>query len=201
MQKFESASPLTNGSDGALWKRYWEDLTLQEAGYSYDFLSPALLDLPNALVTDKKLAVDGPDYDVLVINTGLKPRRHADSRSCRARLRARSCVSLATASPSSSSAMHRTGRSARATMSLFATIIGDLLTEPTVHEVAVEGQVPACSSGSASGPCPDPDKQSNLMTYRRDDQETGTQYFSFYNQGIVDMPDPAPGVRHHVRGR
>ena len=81
MQKFESTSPITNGTNGTLWRRYWEDLGLQEAGYSYDYLSPALLDLPNAQVTDDKLAVDGPDYDVLIINTGLKPRRHADSRS------------------------------------------------------------------------------------------------------------------------
>ena len=39
-------------------------------------------------------------------------------------------------------------------------------------------------------PAADPGKQSNLMTYRRHDQETGTQYFTFYNQGIVDMPTP-----------
>ena len=55
--------PLVSGTDGTQWKRYWEDLGMQEAGYSYDFLSPALLNLPNAQVTDGRLAVDGPDYD------------------------------------------------------------------------------------------------------------------------------------------
>ena len=86
MQKFESTSPITNGTNGTLWRRYWEDLGLQEAGYSYDYLSPALLDLPNAQITDDKLAVDGPDYDVLVVNTGLKPQRHSDSRSMPVRI-------------------------------------------------------------------------------------------------------------------
>jgi hypothetical protein len=190
MQKFESTSPITNGTNGTLWRRYWEDLGLQEAGYSYDYLSPALLDLPNAQVTDQKLAVDGPDYDVLVINTGLKPRRHADSRSMPVRIArkilrfAKNGLPVVVVGDAPDRAFGRGNDAA------LRSVIDQLLVEPTVHEVDTEEAVPGLLRSIGVRPAADPGKRSSLMTYRRDDAATGTQYFQFYNQGIVDMPTP-----------
>ncbi|TYL51742.1 hypothetical protein FXB39_08185 [Nocardioides sp. BGMRC 2183] len=188
--KFESTSPLTNGTDGTQWKRYWEDLGLQRAGYSYDYLSPALLDLPNARVSDNKLAVNGPDYDVLMINTGLKPQRHADSRSmpvatARKILRfAKAGLPVVVVGKAPDRAFGKGDDTA------LRSVIDELLTEPSVHEITSEAKAPALLRELQIRPAADPGSDSSLMTYRRQDSATGTQYFTFYNQGIEDMSTP-----------
>lgn len=188
--KFESTSPITAGTDGTIFTRYWQDLGLQRAGYSYDFLSPALLDLPNAQVSGGKLAVDGPDYDVLVVNSGLKPRRHADSRSmplptARKILRfAKAGLPVVVVGAAPDRAFGKGDDAA------LRAVMADLLGQATVHEVGTEAEVPALLKQIGVRPASDPGRSSELMTYRRDDAATSTQYLQLYNQGIVDMPTP-----------
>ena len=53
--------------------RHWGDTKLNEAGYTHDFLNPTLLELPNATMKDKRLAVDGPAYQALIIDSEQGP--------------------------------------------------------------------------------------------------------------------------------
>ena len=53
--------------------RAWGDPKLWEAGYTRDYLNPAMLDLPIATVTDRRLAVNGPAYKALIIDAEQGP--------------------------------------------------------------------------------------------------------------------------------
>ncbi len=53
--------------------RHWGDLKLQEAGYTRDYLSPEMLNLPNARVTGNRFAANGPAYKALVIDSEQGP--------------------------------------------------------------------------------------------------------------------------------
>jgi hypothetical protein len=47
---------------------YWRDLTLQHAGYTYDYFSPQLLeDTANVDWTDRLLQPDGPSYQAVIV--------------------------------------------------------------------------------------------------------------------------------------
>lgn len=52
---------------------HWNDRALQEAGYTWDYLSPALLSLPAATVSNGRLAEEGPAYKALIFNAQLWP--------------------------------------------------------------------------------------------------------------------------------
>ena len=53
--------------------RFWKDLGLQQAGYTWDYLDETLLNLPNAVVSNGRLAANGPALQ------GLHLRRHPDA--------------------------------------------------------------------------------------------------------------------------
>lgn len=48
--------------------RHWKDLGLQRAGYSWDYFNEHLFSLPNAVVTNKRLAENGPAYKALIFD-------------------------------------------------------------------------------------------------------------------------------------
>lgn len=50
---------------------YWfTDTTLEQRGYTYEFVGPALFGLPNAQVKNGRLDLDGPAYKALVLDRG-----------------------------------------------------------------------------------------------------------------------------------
>ena len=49
-------------------KIYNDNSALEHMGYTYDFVSPAALDLDNAVVTNGRLDIDGPAYKAIVLN-------------------------------------------------------------------------------------------------------------------------------------
>ncbi len=55
--------------------RHWPDTKLEKAGYTHDYLNPTLLDLPNATVTNGRLAEDGPAYKAFVFDAQQWPAR------------------------------------------------------------------------------------------------------------------------------
>ena len=48
-------------------------LGLQQAGYTWDYLDEVLFDLPNAVVTNRQLAANGPGYKALIFDQFLYP--------------------------------------------------------------------------------------------------------------------------------
>lgn len=65
--------PLPQMVKGGAGFRMWRDTGLQEAGYTRDYLDPILLNLPNATVTGKRLAVEGPAYQAFIIDSEQEP--------------------------------------------------------------------------------------------------------------------------------
>lgn len=55
------------------WPRHvsgiWRDPELSDAGFTYDFLSPALLELPEAIVKNGKLASNTAEYQAFIFDT------------------------------------------------------------------------------------------------------------------------------------
>ena len=49
-------------------KVYNDSSALEHMGYTYDFISPAALELDNAVVTDGRLDAEGPAYKAIVLN-------------------------------------------------------------------------------------------------------------------------------------
>jgi len=65
----------SNAKDGDTW--YKDGALLQDKGYSYDFLALANLKLPNAVVTNGRLAASGPAYKALILNPSLDTSNNA----------------------------------------------------------------------------------------------------------------------------
>ena len=68
-------------------------------------------------------------------------------------------------------------------------VIGDLLAQRTVSRVEHESDVPAKLRSLGIRPAAEPATPSSVLSIRRRDDATRTDYYFFYNQGIVSPPD------------
>jgi hypothetical protein len=68
-------------------------------------------------------------------------------------------------------------------------VIAELLKERTVSQVAHEADVPAKLKSLGIRPAADPGTPSSVLSIRRRDAATKTDYYFLYNQGIVSPPD------------
>jgi len=62
--------------NGGRPEAYYGDHGLSQAGYTYEYISPANLKLDTAVVENGVLAPGGPCYKALLINTGYSPETH-----------------------------------------------------------------------------------------------------------------------------
>ena len=65
---------------------YWQDCTLQNAGYSYDYFSPNILEDPDVVCENKQIQPDGPGYQAVVIYQEDFPLGAAERLLAQARL-------------------------------------------------------------------------------------------------------------------
>ena len=72
---------------------------------------------------------------------------------------------------------------------MLRSVIGELLREPSVSRVAHESDVPAKLRSLGIRPSAEPGAPSPVLSIRRRDAATRTDYYFFYNQGIVSPPD------------
>ncbi len=174
--------------------RMWRDTGLQEAGYTRDYLDPKMLELPNATVTEKRLAVDGPAYKAFVIDSEQEPATDpvktsmpvAVARKILDYARAGLPVIVVGAPPD------RTPGLLPGSDAELQKVIGDLLAEPSVYRVAHEADVPAKLKSLGIHPAAEPASPSPLLSVHRRDAATGTDYYFLYNQGAVS-PKGEPG--------
>lgn len=169
--------------------RHWPDLGLQRAGYTWDYLDEALFDLPNAVVTNRRLAENGPAYKTLIFNQFLYPT----TNTARGGLTIKAAnkileyaqaglpiifvgLPVGTASmPASDDATLRT-------------IVAEILSQPSVSQVASESDVPAQLAALGIQPQAKPAQPTTLLSVRRADAATGTDYYFLYNQGVDTYP-------------
>ena len=183
--------------------RMWRDPGLEEAGYTRDYLSPRLLDLPNVAVTDGRLAVDGPSYGALVIDSTLEPANFPVKTSMPLDAAERILAFAEQGLPVvivGTPPNKTTGNTPSDDAALQA-IIAELMALPNVHEVADQAAVPAKLAEIGVEPAVKPSDSTGLLSVRRVDEATSTDYFFLYNQGMVGAPSGSPaGYLYNFEG-
>lgn len=174
--------------------RMWRDPGLERAGYTRDYLSPRLMDLPNVEVTDGRLATDGPSYGALIIDSTLEPATFPEKTSMPLDAAERilgfaqdGLPVIVVGTPPNKT----TGNTPEDDAAL-QDVIAELLALPNVHEVEDEAAVPGKLAEIGVQPAVDPSEESGLLSVRRVDEATGTDYFFLYNQGMVGAPSGSP---------
>ena len=171
--------------------RAWGDPKLWEAGYTRDYLNPAMLELPNATVTGNRLAVNGPAYQALIIDAEQGPPTDPVKTSMPVEV-ARKILGYARAGLPVivvGTPPDRTpGNTPEADPTLRG-VIAELLREHTVSQVPHESDVPAKLRSLGVRPSAEPEAPSSVLTIRRRDAATRTDYYFFYNQGIASPQD------------
>jgi len=175
--------------------RHWGDIKLAEAGYTRDYVNPDMLNLPNATVTGKRLATNGPGYKALIIDSEQGPPTDPVKTAMPIEV-ARKILGFARAglpvivvgTPPDRVPGNRPQSDAT-----LKNVIAELLAERTVARVAHEAEVPEKLRSLGLRPAAETAQPSSLLSVRRRDAATKTDYYFFYNQGIVSPPDE-PGT-------
>ena len=162
-----------------------------EAGYTRDYLNPTMLNLPNATVTGNRLAANGPAYKALIIDSEQGPPTDpvktsmpvAVARKILGYARAGLPILVVGTPPD------RTPGNTPETDATLRSVIAELLRERSVSQVLHESDVPAKLRSLGIRPAAEPAAPSPVLSIRRRDAATRTDYYFFYNQGIVSPPD------------
>jgi alpha-L-rhamnosidase len=179
------------------------DKTLERAGYTYEFVGPALFDLPRAGVRHGRLigttvgkgrsSPHGPAYKALVLDT--EQRNHVDGmpwKAARQLLRyARQGLPIVVVGQPP----ERTPFFGDADQdSKVQTTIARLLERPNARRVATKAEVPEALAELGLGPAARPEQPSNLLSFRRADSEAN--YYYLWNQNrlapATGEPEPEP---------
>ena len=171
--------------------RAWGDPKLWEAGYTRDYLNPTMLELPNATVTGNRLAANGPAYKALILDGEQGPPTDPVKTSMPVEV-ARKILGYARAGLPVIVVGTPPDRTPGNTPEADATlrgVIAELLRERSVSRVAHEADVPGKLRERGIRPAADPGAASSVLSIRRRDAATRTDYYFFYNQGIVSPPD------------
>ncbi len=171
--------------------RAWGDPKLWEAGYTRDYLNPAMLELPNATVTGNRLAANGPAYKALIVDSEQGPPTDPVKTSMPVEV-AKKILGYARAGLPVivvGTPPDRTpGNTPDADAALRA-VIAELLRERSVAQVAHEADVPAKLRALGLRPAADPGTPASVLSIRRRDAGKKTDYYFFYNQGIASPAD------------
>jgi hypothetical protein len=167
--------------------RMWRDTGLQEAGYTRDYLDPSMLHLPNATVTGKRLAVDGPAYRAFILDSEQKPPTDPVKTSMPIEV-AQKILSYARAGLPIiivGTPPDRTPGLPQASDGELRKTIHELLAVKNVYRVAHESEVPGKLRSIEIHPAPEPASPSSMLSVHREDLATQTDYYFLYNQGVV----------------
>jgi hypothetical protein len=181
----------------------WRDTGLQEAGYTRDYLDPSLLNLPNATMTGKRLAVEGPGYKAMIIDSEQEPVTDPVKTSMPVEV-ARKILGYARAGLPVIIVGTPPDRTPGFSVSSDAELqetIRQLLAEPNVYRVAHESDVPGKLRSLGILPAAEPGSSSAMLSVHRRDRATKTDYYFLYNQGVVspkgepaNLFEPATGT-------
>ncbi|MFE6488938.1 glycosyl hydrolase, partial [Streptomyces sp. NPDC057757] len=187
MQNYVYPQPYTQGN-----LQYWSDPALSEHGYTRDYVNPTLLDLPNATVRNRQLAVDGPAYEALVLDSAQLPTS-APSRTSIPVATARKILSYARAglpvvivgtAPGAVPGLDSKGDKE------LQRVMSALLGQRSVHVVKSEAAVPGLLRGLGIRPSAEPATPGPIVSVHRADADT--DFYWLYNQGsVTNNSEPA----------
>jgi len=169
--------------------RHWQDLGLQQAGYTWDYIDEVLFDLPNAVVTHRRLAENGPAYKALIFDQFLYPT----SNTARGGLTIKAANKILKYAKAGLPIIFvgmptgTVGMPASDDATLQA-IVAKILAQKSVSQVASEADVPAKLASLGIEPQAKPAAPTTLLSVRRSDARTKTDYYFLYNQGVDAAP-------------
>jgi hypothetical protein len=150
-----------------------------------------MLDLSIATVTGNRLALSGPAYKALIIDSEQGPPTDPVKTSMPVAVaekilgyaRAGLPVIVVGTPPD-----RTPGNTPQADATLQA-VVREMLAEHTVSRVAHESDVPGKLRSLGIRPAAEPDSPSPMLSIHRRDEATRTDYYFFYNQGVVSPED------------
>ncbi|MCF6376343.1 hypothetical protein L2K70_01855 [Nocardioides KLBMP 9356] len=165
--------------------KHWQDTSLQRAGWTWDYTDEALMDLPNATVTNGRLAANGPAYQAIIFDQFLLPTTNS-ARSTLSVKAAQKMLSYAQAglpvifvgNPTN------TGSFPASTDADLTAVLTQLRANPNFYHVPSEAAVPGKLANLGLKPAAENTTPSSIMSVRRRDVSTGTNYYWLYNQGL-----------------
>lgn len=162
--------------------RHWMDLGLQQAGYTWDYLDETLFDLPNATVSNHRLAEAGPSYKALIFDQFLYPTSNT-ARGSLSIEAAKDFLGYAKAGLPVIFVGRPTGTGGLPVSddAQLAVIVDEILALDNVHQVAGEADVPAALAAIDVEPAAKPAEPTSLLSVRRSDSSVSAQYYYLYN--------------------
>jgi hypothetical protein len=169
------------------------DHSVERAGYSYEFVGPALFDLPGATVRGGRLSPNGPAYKALVLDA--EQRDDVDGMSLAA---ARQILGYARQGLPTVVVGQPSDRTPffgdRARDPEVQRTIARLLELSNVRRVATKAEVPGALEQVGVGQAARPEQPSNLLSVRRTDGQAN--YYYLWNQNrlapATGEPEPKP---------
>jgi hypothetical protein len=181
----------------------WADPKLQEAGYTRDYLDPTLLALSSATVTAGRLATSRAAYKVFVIDSEQQPAADPIKTSMPLDV-ARRILAFAKAGLPVvivGKAPNQTpGRTPKEDVELQG-LMSQLVKIKNVHQVAHEGDVPVLLHMLGIRPAMEPKSASPVLSVRRRDASTRTDYYFLYNEGMVSPPNEPGNLFEPAEGK
>ena len=189
MQNYSFPAPFVAGVGNI---RFWNDLSLQEQGFTWDYLNPTLMNLPQVNVSNQRLYEAGPAYKAFILNGHLQagsvynPAKNTLPLTMAEKLvdYAKKGLPIIIVGPLPS----RTPGNTPGEDVKLQQVLGQLKSLATVHSVATEKEVPSLLKTLGILPSAETEKPSALMSMRRFDQSSGTNYYFLYNQGDDQIP-------------
>jgi hypothetical protein len=191
MQNYSFPAPFVAGVGNI---RFWNDLSLQEHGFTWDYLNPTLMSLPQVSVSNQRLYEAGPAYKAFILNGHLQagsvynPAKNTLPVAMAEKLLAyaKQGLPIVIVGPLPS----RTPGNTPGDDAKLKSLLTELQNQKSVYSVATEKDVPAYLKSIGILPGAAPEKPSSLMSMRRFDPASGTNYYFLYNQGDDQIPPP-----------
>jgi single-stranded DNA-binding protein len=189
MQNYSFPAPFVAGVGNI---RFWNDLSLQEQGFTWDYLNPTLMNLPQVSVSNQRLYEAGPAYKAFILNGHLQagsaynPAKNTLPLTIAEKLvdYAKKGLPVIIVGP----LPNRTPGNTPGEDAKLQQVLDHLKSLSSVHVVSTEKEVPGLLKSLGILPGAEPEKPSTLMSMRRFDPTSGTNYYFIYNQGDDQIP-------------
>lgn len=163
-------------------KIYEDNGLLEQNGYTYDFVSPASLDLENATVTNGRLDYDGPAYQALILNYQEDLPEKTAKRFLEYAKNGLPIIIVGDL-PSQNAFYQESD---------INPIISELMQQTNVRQVASVDQVYQVLQELQITPAAAYSQQTKLLNVHRQDEDKDIYYF--YNYGDVDTYREDPSI-------
>ena len=181
----------------------WQDTSLQEAGYTRDYLDPTLLAMAQPATIAGHIVMGRPRYKAFIIDSEQQPAQDPIRTSIPLDA-ARKVLALAKAGLPIiivGTPPNETPGRTPADDNILQATMNQLMRMGNVHQVAHEADVPTLLSSLGIHPAMQPASPSTLLSVHRQDTSRHIDYYFFYNEGMVTPPNEPGNLFEPAEGK